>query len=298
MADEETMVVAVLVRATYELGATTRAPTPTPIDDLAGPLLPMSWGASVTLAGTVVPERRGDRFRRFRLAFANRASTAVVFGARHWRRGDAELRPSQPLALEPTPLVATLAFGGQYREPPGESEGRPHPGYLARYAANPEGVGFYRSAAEAEGAPLPSIEHEDQLVRAWDDRPEPALFAPCPDAFAARMPTEDEIAHDGFRGPLILAHHAPRRHIADDLAPATEIRVEGLTPTAALFTAPTSPIRVTAMRRGRREPVGGSIRSLHIDADAGRILCTFGHSFCCPFDAVPRDLLCEDGGER
>lgn len=292
--DASTVAVAVLVRAVYRTTKPVEQPEPLVIDDTTGPLQALNWGASVTLAGTVRPARVGDRFRRFRLSFDGRESNAVVFGPRRWmRRGD-ELIPSQPAPLEDLRLSAHAAFGGTYRQPPGELLGLPHPSLLARYEANPDGVGFHRTREEAEGSPLPAVEYEEQLVRDWADRPEPALFAPCPTHSAARMPTEAEIGMDAFRAALILSHPAPRRHIVEGLAVGSRVEVEGLTLEPLGMAVPPSPIEVSVRRRGRRELVPGSVRTVHLDADAGTFTFTFGHAFACPIERAPRSIQCED----
>ena len=289
--EPDLVVASVVFAASYRLDAPARAlPTASPV----GPIGALSWGTSVTLAGTVVPARVGDRTRQVSLAFGPHLTQAMAVGRRSWiRRGD-DLEASAPEVLEPLALGASLAFGGAYREPPGEIDGCPHPGFVVHWQTNPEGIGFYRSRDEAEGRPLPRIELDGQQVRRWADRPEPALFAPCPSVVAARMPTQADLAVDAYRGPLILQHLAPRRHIVERLAPGARVAVEGFGGPVIRFELPSSPLRVSVKRGVRRETVGASIRHVHVDADARVFTCIFGHGFGCSVETMPRVVTCQE----
>jgi hypothetical protein len=90
-----------------------------------------------------------------------------VTGDRVWLGGS----PSEPVPFTTMPMVWERAFGGT--DPGSRNALRPQ--WDVR---NPVGTGFALKALHAEGLRLPNIEHADQCVRAWDDRPEPAGFGP------------------------------------------------------------------------------------------------------------------------
>lgn len=90
-----------------------------------------------------------------------------VFGDRVW---DAEGRSSDPQPFAKMPLVYERAYGG-----------------VDRYSQNPErdwdwrnpvGTGFAVSRANLAGVALPNLEHPNQLIKSWNDRPSPAGFGP------------------------------------------------------------------------------------------------------------------------
>ncbi|MBF9263994.1 DUF2169 family type VI secretion system accessory protein [Paracidovorax cattleyae] len=111
------------------------------------------------LAGTVA--RRLLALR----AFAPRTWTAD-FG------GLGRLRADCTHTASHIPLLRPFAFGGQCTDP---ATGRHH-----AIEANPEGMGYYRTAADARGSPLPWVELADRPMQDWDDRPEPAALGPVP----------------------------------------------------------------------------------------------------------------------
>lgn len=90
-----------------------------------------------------------------------------VTGDRVWLGGS----PSEPQPFVTMPLVWERTYGGV--DP--WTRDAPNPQFDVR---NPVGTGFALEAAHAEGMRLPNIEYPDQLVRTWNDRPEPAGFGP------------------------------------------------------------------------------------------------------------------------
>lgn len=106
------------------------------------------------------------------------AERLAVSGERRWLSRAGQIFASDPAPLDgPVPLSYAEAFGGSCSTEHGE---------LA-YPANPIGRGFALSADDAEGRLLPRVEFADELIRAWDERPEPAGFAAYPKNWAARL---------------------------------------------------------------------------------------------------------------
>lgn len=87
-----------------------------------------------------------------------------VFGDREW--GFLGPGDSQPFAT--MPLVYEHAFGGVDK-----LSATPEKDWEWR---NPVGCGYAVKSAHLKGEPVPNIESPPALIRAWDDRPEPAGF--------------------------------------------------------------------------------------------------------------------------
>jgi uncharacterized protein YjbI with pentapeptide repeats len=90
------------------------------------------------------------RFGRRQAGFDRRIA---VFGERQWEKALVKLAPTDPRSFDRIPLVWEAAYGG--------------PGF----EANPVGLG-------KNGDRLPLLEDPSRLVRAPDDAPQPACFAP------------------------------------------------------------------------------------------------------------------------
>lgn len=84
-----------------------------------------------------------------------------VTGDRVWKREWLKLVPSEPRPFKRLPLLWERAYGGA-------RTGNETPATLSRGPGlNPVGVGVYASEREAEGKPLPNLEHPDQRLRSW-----------------------------------------------------------------------------------------------------------------------------------
>jgi hypothetical protein len=226
----------------------------------------------------------------FRVGAAERR--LIVFGDRRWeRRAGGALEPPPPVRFDRIALSFERAYGGAYDLPPGLLPGTelPHPGLRVPYPFNERGVGFYADDKAAAGSPLPNIERPDQLVRRWNDRPEPAGFTPCPELVAWRMQGvadamlgQDAAPADGpppvLRG-LRVHHHAPPPLIFDDVPPGTPLELSGLGDDALRFVVPASPARVTVRAHRTDTAIRPRLRALHVDADRRALRLVLDHSF-------------------
>ncbi len=104
--------------------------------------------------------RIGERFLRRISAIGNRC----------WVRQNGSLVPSYPEPFVSMPLTYENAFGGKAETEQGPSAWPP----------NPLGRGFYLTAENAEGRPLPNLEDPDHRIASIEDRPEPAATGPYP----------------------------------------------------------------------------------------------------------------------
>ncbi|GKT19396.1 hypothetical protein AVHY2522_22320 [Acidovorax sp. SUPP2522] len=82
------------------------------------------------------------------------------------------LRASGEATASRIPLLRPFAFGGQEKDP--------QTGHVNAFEPNPEGMGWYRSAAAARGAPLPWLEPLDRAITTWDDTLEPIALGHVP----------------------------------------------------------------------------------------------------------------------
>jgi hypothetical protein len=248
-------------------------------------------GVSVTAAG-VAPGPTAPPFVRpvlFRIGAAERR--LIVFGDRRWvRRFGGGLEATTAAPFETIELSFKRGFGGAYDLPPGLLPGTdlPHPGLRVTYTINANGVGFYADQRSAEGSPLPNIERPDQLVRHWNDAPEPAGLTPCPELTAWRMKQDaDALSQQPSRSvphpssSFRLLHSAPPPLIFDDVPFGTSIELHGLRGGPVRFQVPPAPATVSIRARGSKTetPLRATLRALHVDAERRTARFVYGHCF-------------------
>jgi hypothetical protein len=297
---DELAVAAVLVAATYAvtgdgLAAVTASPRPCEGDppDITGFAL---WdGVSVTAAGAALGPAKPPFVRPvlFRIGAVERR--LVVFGDRRWeRRLGGEISASAPAPFDRIDLSFKRAFGGGYDLPPGLVPGTdlPHPGMRVIYPLNEQGMGYYPDEHVAMGAPLPNIERPDQLVRRWNDTPEPAGFTPCPDLGALRLRYEamargrgnletDDVVENlpSVVAALRVHHYAPPLLIFQSLLGGTPIELDGLGTGPIRFVVPLSPATVVVQVGKNKTAVRSRLRALHADAERRIVRIIFEHGF-------------------
>ncbi|MDI3291754.1 DUF2169 domain-containing protein [Polyangium sp. 15x6] len=258
---------------------------------------PLWRGTSVTASGDVLGPSRPPFVRAVQFAIGNEVRRLAVFGNRHWDTSLlGGLVASEPAAFHSIPMSFERAFGGSYILPPGLLPGTdlPHPGGEVSYPLNEHGIGFYPDKNAAVDAPLPNLELADQLLKQWNDQPEPGCFAPCPDLVALRLRhvgvdhpiigPEDAItpafqAKFASRAFTMSLHHAPGYLVFDELAPGTPIQLVGLGKAIIRFSLPESRLRVTLRRGQNRTDVPPRIRSVHVDAEKMTVSCVYGYEF-------------------
>jgi Uncharacterized protein conserved in bacteria (DUF2169) len=254
-------------------------------------------GVSVTAAGTAMGPAAPPFVCPVLLRVGAEERRLIVFGDRRWeRRFGGGLEAPPPAPFESVVLSFERAFGGAYDLPPGLLPGTdlPHPGMRVTYSLNEHGVGLYPDERAATGMPLPSIERPDQLVRRWNDAPEPAGFTPCPDLVAWKL--RGEAAALAQRGgsaldqaqalrdlstSFRLQHHAPPPLIFDDVPAGTPIELHGLRGGPLRFVVPPSPAAVSVRARGTRTETAilPRLRALHVDAEQRAARFVYDHGF-------------------
>lgn len=111
------------------------------------------------------------------LSVENEVLNAALSGTRTWMRSaTGELVPSAPQAVQAIDLGWGNALGGTVKRGPGliPYTNLPSPSFQESWSANPAGIGFYGRPEEAEGKPVPGVEHPDErctsygsLGRSW-----------------------------------------------------------------------------------------------------------------------------------
>lgn len=273
---------------------------------------------SVTVSGTVRGPARPPFVVPVSLRVGDMLQRIAVFGDRRWERAfGGDLVASNPVPFDAIPLSFDRAFGGKFEMPPGPDRltGLPHPGGTVAFVKNPQGRGFYWDAATAEGALLPNIELPEQLVRKWDERPEPAGFSPCPEHVALRISDDFLLRMTGLRPdspppewtrrsfaphvPVLAMrtiHHAPGRLIFPDVPAGTRIELSGVGPRLLHFEVPGLPASVVTASSNKPNAVTGpplrsQLRAIHIDADGGHVLIAHGYTMTYRRNFAPEWLF-------
>ncbi|WCM87175.1 DUF2169 family type VI secretion system accessory protein [Acidovorax sp. NCPPB 3576] len=118
------------------------------------------------------------------------------------------LRASGEATASRIPLLRPFAFGGQEKDP--------QTGQVHAFERNPEGMGYYRSAAAAKGAPLPWIEPLDRSLASWDDTLEPLALGHVPPHHLPRRALQGTFGDtwQSTRAPDLPEDFDPRHHNA------------------------------------------------------------------------------------
>lgn len=262
-------------------------------------------GTSVTAAGHAHGPPRAPFVQPVSFQVGSITRRLIVFGDRVWERAWGRLAPSAPARFDAIALGFDRAFGGGWEMPPGlvPHTNLPHPGGRMEHQLNPLGRGFYRDADHAASAPLPNIERPDQLMKNWNDAPEPAGFTPCRELVALRMreivdaQLKDHLARGGSAHEMPrqlpsfrLIHHAPPGLYFDHLAPGTHVELTGLGHGTMRFAVPASPVTGAARGKSGEKPLSPRLRALHADADRRLVRAVFDFSFRYHPDRAPRRL--------
>jgi hypothetical protein len=257
---------------------------------------PLWEGVSVTVAGSALGPSSPPYVAPVSLRVGGALRRLIIFGERRWERHwGGTLEASPPATFDRIALSFKRAFGGGYEVPPGLLAGTdlPHPGFRMAYVLNENGIGFYPDEGAATGGPLPNIEWPHQLMKKWNDTPEPAGFTPCPELIALRgqvspetldnLPRDPEGIMRAFMQPrpsLRVLHYAPPSLIFGDVPAGTPIELHGLASSFLRFVVP-PPSAHVFVRRGRRDEtvINPRLRGIHVDADARLVRLTYDHSF-------------------
>lgn len=201
-----------------------------------------------------------------------------AFGPRVWQRGAlGKLVPSAPLPFERVAMTWENAYGGMTAEPAAvmmvDGEEAFVPEHEAGYPLNFEGKGFATDEARALDQPLPQLEDPAEVMRRWDDRPEPVCFAPYPlqGGMRARYVVRDKQVD--LAGVSKLGSRAAPRTTFERVEVGTEIMLSGMRPQGEVlaFAVPPSPVEVALSVGGASERLIPWLDAIDIEAEAGEV---------------------------
>jgi hypothetical protein len=249
----------------------------------------LKTAASVCATGFVYPAQGSAREAAALLRVGDRDATIVAFGPRVWQRSlGGALTPSAPLSVERVEMTWQNAYGGTVGEPAAivqvDGEEAFLPEHESGYPLNFEGKGFITDAARGLDRPLPQLEHPEQLIRRWDDRPEPVCFAPYPLWGGLRAV---HVWHDeqlDTSGASKLASRAAPRTTFDAIAPGTRVELRGMRPggEALVFEAPAPPVAIEIAVGGASERLVPALDAIDIDAEAAEVRLLWRATRTCP----------------
>jgi hypothetical protein len=250
---------------------------------------------SVSATGFVYA--RGGEARRASAALevGGERREIAAFGPRVWGgAAGGALVATEPLPFDRVPMTWGEAYGGNFHAPTmvieRDGESLIVPERQEGYAPNLQGRGFYMTAEQALDQALPRLEHPDQLVRAWDDRPEPVSFAPYP-MFGGLRATAlvPNKKLDYARIASVLSKSSPRTTFP--MLPAgTPCKLDGMRPRgeALSFVIPGAPVEFEVAIDGKRARLVPRADSIEIDAEKGSVRVVFRVGFRYPLVAEQR----------
>lgn len=205
----------------------------------------------------------------------------LVFGDRFWLPGVvSELSPSRPHALAALPIAWERCAGGADADNPQLYDRR-----------NPAGCTHGKTAAEAQGRPLPNFEDPRDPVTTWKSRPAPSGFGPLAAHWqprAALAGTYDQRWREG-RAPLLpedfapaFLNCAPLDQQLGTYLPGEEVRLTGMTAHGfARFALPELAVPVTFVTRDVIEERQARVDTVVIEPAESRV-SVIARAACAP----------------
>ena len=276
---------AVVVKKTYALGSDgslSQAGDPMPLvtDQLVtdfgvfhGEVFFRKRGADVCVLGTA-RFQRAVSMARVRLEIGTWGYELDLVGDRIWtqsRRGE-DPTPSAPAPFTEMPISYTRAFGGV-----AEVNGEEVP-----WPDNPTGRGYYETAEEAIGKPLPNVQPIGAPQPRWNDRPRVAGWGPYPMYWGLRSAAA--VKYDPRTGEVLevtpeLFNHAHPDLILPELEAGAPVRVSGMGGAPIELAVPRERPHVSVQVGAERAAVLGELDGLFIWTDAARVVFTWRARF-------------------
>jgi hypothetical protein len=207
---------------------------------------------------------------------------ARVSGDRFWRATGGSYTMTRPLPFAVMPLTFERAFGGREETPDGWRE----------EPRNPVGTGYRASEGvyAFDGLPLPNVEHPDEPVTSWKDRPRPCGFGPVSPHWEPRRSyagTYDE-AWQQRRAPYLPDDFDPRfLQVAppESIAPAPltggePVVLRGLSPDGDIgLTLPSPALELTFVLDNAPHRRPATLDTLTFEPDEGRFTMVWRAAF-------------------
>jgi hypothetical protein len=280
-----------IVKKTYDLApdgslVESSAPMPLVADQFVtefghfhGELFFRKRGIDVCVLGTAkfdTPVRHG----RVSIEVGTWKHEMILMGDRTWlRERSGDLVASAPALFQEMPLGYSRAFGGA-AEVNGEEVAWPE---------NPAGRGYYESAEQALGNPLPNLlPLQSPAQPRWNTRLPVVGWGPYPNYWGLRSARAVEV--DPKTGEIVqltpeIFNHAHPDLILDRIDPGCPVRVTGLRNKPIAFAVPREHPVVEAMVGSAVSRVDGDIDGVFLWADAGRVVLTWRARFHYPVRA-------------
>ncbi len=267
------------------------APMATPFGNLPADTPFVSGGVDVFVIGQARPPL-GNPASELRVDVSVGSSfrrSIRVVGDRVWRAKAsaggkttaALLEPTPPVPFTAMPLTWDRAFGGKTKMED----------YEYFFPANPEGRGFYATADEALGKPLPNLEDPEAPIKSVEDQPEPVGTAPYPQAgslksLAALDLKVDQANSENTRieriKPLLFNSASPRMIVPPaqspkpgELVEVTNVRTSG----PIRFTMPDLAMHVHVQLENRQYVFPLHLDQIGILAEERRVFLSFRVAF-------------------
>jgi hypothetical protein len=202
-----------------------------------------------------------------------------VFGDRVWQGRGRWLTASAPKPFTSMPLDLAHAYGGKLL----------WDGLEVSHPSNHLGKGFARDAQDAAGKALPNLENPDQLMRAWNDTPDPVGVAVRPSSFEPHFRATVTFDEKG-----ILRRLSPRFFnaafpgmIAERVEPGDPVTLEGFSPDGPLrFVIPPAPLAVDLGIGGARMRRVMPVDQIGVETEERRVFIAYRFPF--RYTIVPR----------
>jgi hypothetical protein len=195
-----------------------------------------------------------------------------VFGDRVWEGRGRSPAASPPRPFTSMPLDLAHAYGGKLT----------WDGLEVSHPSNPFGKGFARDVEDAAGKPLPNLENPDQLMRAWNDSPDPVGVGLRPAAFEPHFRATVTFDDKG-----ILRKLSPRFFnaafpgmIAERVEPGDLVTLEGVSPDGPLgFAIPPLPLAADLGVGGTRMTKDLVVDQIGVETEERRVFIAYRFAF-------------------
>ncbi|MFM7201690.1 MAG: DUF2169 domain-containing protein [Myxococcota bacterium] len=248
-------------------------------------LLPERPATDVLLIGEAVAPQ-GQRVSSLEVGFSVGpiSKRLQVTGDRVWKREWMKLVPSEPRPFKRMPLVWERAYGGVSAELSGKLP-------TTGPELNPVGVGAYPSEREAEGKPLPNLEHPSHLLRSWLMTPPPWGVGPLSHMWPQRLRHGGTYDHQWQkeRMPLLPLDFDPRyyqsapedQQVPGYLKGGEKVELLHLTPTERIsFALPRLPLRFVSIFGAAHSPGEGRpheavLQQVRLEPSANKVVLIY-----------------------
>jgi len=251
-------------------------PIATPFGTFHGEIFPRKDRADFVVLGTArLAVARDQAVLTARLG--RFTSSLRLVGDRVWAaRGRGEPVPTSPQRFTEMPLSYQRAFGGKSVGSMGE----------VAWPNNPDGLGFYQTADEAAGKPLPNIEWAGAAtIRSWKERPDPAGWGPYPMFWGLRATAAVRLDQQkNVTGISRKAfNHAHPAMVVETITGGERVDIDGVRPRPISFDVPRLDLTLEWTCGAERGSARLEADGLFVWLDQEKVVVTYRARFRYPF---------------